>query len=138
MNIQRASIFTATSTAIPVCIIVLKKCRKEDNILFINANKEFAKDGSRNILKDEHIKKIVDTYKHRREIDNYARCVNVDEIIRNEYNLNISRYVSTAIEDKIVDLEQVQKSINNIEDKITTTKAKVNSYLKELGLPELK
>ena len=126
------------STGIPVCIIVLKKCRKFDNILFINANKEFAKNGSRNILKDEHIKKIVDTYKHRRKIDNYARCVNVDEIIRNDYNLNISRYVSTAVEDKIVNLEQVQNALNDIEGQITTTKAKVNSYLKELGLPELK
>ena len=126
------------STGIPVCIIVLKKCRKFDNILFINANKEFAKDGSRNILKDEHIKKIVDTYKHRRKIDNYARCVNVDEIIRNDYNLNISRYVSTAVENEKIKLDEVQKDLVDIEDKITTTKAKVNSYLKELGLPELK
>lgn len=126
------------STGIPVCIIVLKKCRKEEDILFINADKYFRKDKNRNKLDEAHIKKIVDTYRERKEESNYSKRVSKKMIADNEYNLNISRYVSTAIEDKIVDLEHVQQSINNIEDKITTTKAKVNSYLKELGLPELK
>lgn len=126
------------STGIPVCIIVLKKCRKFDNILFINANKEFAKNGNRNILKDEHIAKIVDTYKHRREIDNYSRCVDIDEIIRNDFNLNISRYVSTAIKEEVVKLDKVKDALDEIENKILISKEKVNKYLRELKLPELK
>ncbi len=126
------------STGIPVCIIVLKKCKKEDDILFINADKYFRKDKNRNKLDEAHIEKIVDTYKERKEESNYSKRVSKKLIAENDYNLNISRYVSTAIEDKIVDLDKVKKDLDDIESQITETKAKVNSYLKELGLPELK
>lgn len=126
------------STGIPVCIIVLKKCKKEDDILFINADKYFRKDKNRNKLDEAHIKKIVDTYKERTEENNYSKRVSKKLIAENDYNLNISRYVSTAIEDKIVNLEMVKKDLDDIESQITKTKAKVNSYLKELRLPELK
>lgn len=126
------------STGIPVCIIVLKKCKKEDDILFINADKYFRKDKNRNKLDEAHIKKIVDTYKERTEESNYSKRVSKKLIAENDYNLNISRYVSTAIEDKIVNLDKVKKDLDDIESQITKTKAKVNSYLKELGLPELK
>lgn len=126
------------STGIPVCIIVLKKCKKEDDILFINADRYFRKDKNRNKLDEAHIKKIVDTYKERTEESNYSKRVSKKLIAENDYNLNISRYVSTAIEDKIVNLEMVKKDLDDIESQITKTKAKVNSYLKELRLPELK
>lgn len=126
------------STGIPVCIIVLKKCRKEEDILFINADKYFRKDKNRNKLDEVHIKKIVDTYKERKEESNYSKRVTKKSIIENDYNLNISRYVSTAIEDKIVDLEQVKKALDSNEANIINTKSKVNDFLKELGLPELK
>lgn len=126
------------STGIPVCIIVLKKCKKEDDILFINADRYFRKDKNRNKLDEAHIKKIVDTYKERTEESNYSKRVSKKLIAENDYNLNISRYVSTAIEDKIVNLEMVKKDLDDIESQITETKAKVNSYLKELELPELK
>lgn len=126
------------STGIPVCIIVLKKCKKEDDILFINADRYFRKDKNRNKLDETHIKKIVDTYNERKEESNYSKRVSKKLIAENDYNLNISRYVSTAIEDKIVNLEMVKKDLDDIESQITETKAKVNSYLKELELPELK
>ncbi len=59
-------------------------------------------------------------------------------IVDNEYNLNISRYVSTAVEDKIVNLDKVKEDLDKIESAIIETKVKVNSFLKELDLPELK
>ncbi len=126
------------STGIPVCIIVLKKCKKEDDILFINADKYFRKDKNRNKLDESHIKKIVDTYRERKEESNYSKRVSKEIIAKNEYNLNISRYVSTAVEDKIVNLDKVKEDLDKIESAIIETKVKVNSFLKELDLPELK
>lgn len=129
------------STGIPVCIIVLKKCKKFDDVLFINASEEFIKGKRQNFLSDEkggHIDKIIETYQFRKE-DNrkYSRRVSMKEIEENGYNLNISRYVSTAIEDKIEDLNEVAERLRNIEKQINSAKEEHNKFLKELGLPEL-
>ena len=84
------------STGIPVCILVLKKCRKPDDVLFINASEHFEKGKRQNHLTDAHIGKIVDAYRQRPEsVERYARCVEMEEIAANDFNLNISRYVST-------------------------------------------
>ncbi|MBD5370300.1 MAG: type I restriction-modification system subunit M, partial [Bacteroides sp.] len=89
-----ANIFYGTS--IPTCIIVMKKCRKEDdNILFIDASKEFEKVKTQNKLREEHIRKIVETYRDRKEIEKYSHCATLQEIADNDYNLNIPRYVDT-------------------------------------------
>lgn len=125
------------STGIPVCIIVLKKCKKEDDILFINADKLGKKEKNRKVLEEKDIKKIVDTYIERKEEDIFSKRVSKDKIIENDYNLNISRYVSTAEEDKKVDLRKVQKELIDIEEKIKVAKKEHNKFLKELGLPEL-
>ena len=81
------------STGIPVCILVLKKCKKPDDVLFINAAEHFEKGKRQNVLLDEHIEKIVDTYKRRSEtpVERYARRVGMDEIEKEGFNLNISR-----------------------------------------------
>jgi len=82
---------------IPVCILVLKKCKSaDDNVLFINASEHFEKGKKQNYLLDEHVDKIVDTYKARKEEERFSRRVPMAEIEANNYNLNISRYVSTA------------------------------------------
>ena len=126
------------STGIPVCILVLKKCKKEDDVLFINASEYFEKGKRQNILLPEHIDRIIDTYQYRKENDKkYSRCVSMAEIEKNNYNLNISRYVSTAIEEKIIDLATVKKNLDTIEKKIKKAKAKHNKFLKDLGLPKL-
>lgn len=129
------------STGIPVCILVLKKCKKFDDVLFINASEYFEKGKRQNVLSAEvggHIDKIVDTYQYRNEDDKkYSRRVSMAEIEKNDYNLNISRYVSTAVEEEIVDLVEVKKNLDKIEADIIQTKAKHNQFLKELGLPEL-
>lgn len=126
------------STGIPVCILVLKKCKKFDDVLFINASEYYNRDKRQNVLLPEHIDKIVDTYQYRKEDDKkYSRRVSMEEIEKNDFNLNISRYVSTAEEEEIVDLAGVKKSLDTIEDTIGKAKAKHNQFLKELGLPEL-
>lgn len=126
------------STGIPVCIIVLKKCKKFDDVLFINASEYYGRGKRQNFLLPEHIDKIVETYQYRKEDDKkYSRRVSMEEIEKNKFNLNISRYVSTAAEEEIVDLADVKKSLDTIEDTISKAKAKHNQFLKELGLPEL-
>ena len=84
------------STGIPVCVLVLKKCKKTDDVLFINASEQFDKGKRQNRLSTEHIKKIIDTYQFRTEEERYSRCVGMEEISEHSYNLNISRYVSNA------------------------------------------
>jgi type I restriction enzyme M protein len=125
------------STGIPVCIIVLKKCKKYDDVLFINAAEHFDKGKRQNRLLGEHIEKIVDTYQFRREEERYSRRVPMDRIEKEDYNLNISRYVSTSVAEKQVDLAAVNAELVFVEREIQTAKDKHNAFLKELGLPLL-
>ena len=92
------------STGIPVCILVLKKCKKPDDVLFINAVEHFVKGKRQNQLTDAHIAQIIDTYQHRREAPRYSRRVEMAEIEKNDFNLNISRYISTAVGEADTDL----------------------------------
>jgi type I restriction enzyme M protein len=126
------------STSIPVCILVLKKCKKYEDVLFINASEYFDRGKRQNVLADEHVEKIVHTYQFREESDKkYSRRVSTREIKENGYNLNISRYVSTSAEEAIIDLAEVKGELDKIENTINEAKAKHNQFLKELGLPEL-
>lgn len=123
------------STGIPVCILVLKKCKKEDDVLFINASEHFEKGKRQNSLIAENIEKIVDTYKNRPDdIERYARRVSMKEIEKNGYNLNISRYVSTAEPEPIIDLEEVNQQLISINQRIQLKTDEHNEYLKELKL----
>lgn len=125
------------STGIPVCILVLKKCKKSDDVLFINAAELFEKGKRQNRLLPEHIEKIINTYKHRNEEDRYSRCVSMEEIATNDYNLNISRYISTAKPVEQIDLGVVNKNLQEHEQNISVAKKKHNEFLCELGLPLL-
>ena len=124
------------STGIPVCILVLKKCKKSDDVLFINASDSdnFEKGKRQNKLLPEHLEKIVKTYQFRKEEDRYSRCVSMEEIEKNEFNLNISRYVSTSKSEKEIDLKEVNKSLVEIEKNIIKYTEEHNKFLKELGL----
>ena len=123
------------STGIPVCILVLKKCKMKDDVLFINAAEHFTSGKRQNSLSDEHINKIVETYQFRPEqIDRYARRVSMEEIEKNGYNLNISRYVSTSEDEVQINLEEVNKKLTSINESIKTNTDKHNEFLKELGL----
>jgi len=126
------------STGIPVCILVIKKCRKEKDVLFINASDEenYQKGKRQNSLRQSDIDRIIETYINRPEepIERYARRVPLEEIEKNEYNLNISRYVSTAKAEKKIDLAEVNQKLVEIEGRIKESRDKHNAFLKELGL----
>ena len=128
-----ANIFYGTS--IPTCILVIKKCRKEDdNILFIDASKEFEKVKTQNKLRPEHIQKIIDTYRERKEIEKYSHCATLQEIKENDYNLNIPRYVDTFEEEEEIDIHAVMTEIKELEAKRAELDKQIDVYLKELGL----
>ncbi|WOO87197.1 type I restriction-modification system subunit M [Mollicutes bacterium LVI A0039] len=101
-------------TGIPTIIIVLKKCKKDKDILFIDASKEFEKVKTQNILTDEHINKIITTYKNRDEIEKYSHKASLEEIIENDYNLNIPRYVDTFEEEEPIDIIAVSKEYKEL------------------------
>ena len=125
------------STGIPVCILVLKKCKKPDDVLFINAAEHFDKGKRQNQLSEAHIAKIIDTYQHRKVEQRYSRRVDMAEIEKNDFNLNISRYISTAVAEAEIDLSATHAELVKIESDIAAAKAKHNAFLKELGLNPL-
>ena len=125
------------STGIPVCILVLKKCKKPDDVLFINAAEHYEKGKRQNQLLPEHIDQIIDAYQYRKEVPRYSRRVSMEEIEKNDFNLNISRYVSTAQTEEEIDLAAVHADLVAAEKKIADAKARHNQYLAELGLPLL-
>lgn len=127
------------STGIPVCVIVLKKCRKNERILFINASSEehYEKGKRQNFLREKDIEDIIEAYKSRETIRRYARDVSLGEIKDNGYNLNISRYVNLSKDEEIIDLLQVNERLAVIEKEIAMARDEHNKYLEELGLPKL-
>ncbi len=128
-----ANIFYGTS--IPTCILVMKKCRKDDdNILFIDASKEFEKVKTQNKLREEHIQKIIQTYRNRTEIEKYSHCASLQEVKDNDYNLNIPRYVDTFEEEEEIDIKAVMAEIKSLEAKRADLDAQIDIYLKELGI----
>jgi len=129
------------STGIPVCILILKKCKKEDDVLFINASEHFAKGKRQNELREgkkkgepNDILDIVETYKYRKETERYSRKVSMEEIKKNGYNLNISRYVSTAEDEVQIDLKEVNEKLTSINERIEIKTKEHNEYLKQLKL----
>lgn len=124
------------STGIPVCILVLKRCKKPDDVLFINASSEgnFEKDKRQNRLSPDHIDKIIRTYQYRVEETRYSRRVSMEEIEKNDFNLNISRYVSTSKEEKEVELHAVNAKLKEIEKRAVKAVEAHNTFLRELGL----
>jgi type I restriction enzyme M protein len=122
------------STGIPVCILVLKKCKKPDDVLFINAAEHFVKGKRQNQLTQEHIDKIIATYQHRTEEARYSRRVGMAEVEKNGFNLNISRYISTAVGEADIDLAATHAELLQLEQAIAEAKQKHNAFLRELGL----
>lgn len=129
-----ANLFFGTS--IPVCVLVLKKNRNgnKDNILFIDASKDFEPGKNQNILRDADIDKIVDTYVKRQDVEKYAHVATMDEIKENGFNLNIPRYVDTFEEEEPIDLAATSAEIKKLQAEIKETNAKLKPYFDELGL----
>ncbi len=125
------------STGIPVCILVLKKCKKPEDVLFINASEHFVKGKRQNQLTEGHINKIVETYQFRKEEERYSKRISMERIVQEGHNLNISRYISTAVHEQEIDLAATHRELVEIENAIQKAATKHNQFLNELGLPPL-
>ncbi|MHA0856337.1 type I restriction-modification system subunit M [Paenibacillus sp. CMAA1364] len=128
-----ANLFYGVS--IPTTILVFKKkSKKTKDILFIDASNEFEKGKNQNKLTDKNISKIIETYRNRVAVDKYAHVASLEEIKENEYNLNIPRYVDTFEEEQVIDLDEVNKRLEQDKQEIAELEAKINEQLKILGI----
>ena len=120
-------------TGIPAAILLFKKQKSDDKVLFIDASREFKSGKNQNQLTPENIQKIIDTYKARETTDKYSYLANVDEIAENDFNLNIPRYVDTFEEEAEIDLVAVRTERLQLQDELKALEVEMEGYLKELG-----
>jgi type I restriction enzyme M protein len=122
-------------TTIPAIVLVFKKCRRDDEeILFIDASKEFEKGKNQNELNGENIADVFDTYKNRKEVEKYSHKASLDEIKENEYNLNISRYVDTFEEEEIIDIKLVSEKLKELHSNELNLQNKIAAFCDELKI----
>ena len=122
------------STSIPTCVVVLKKNNINRSVLFIDASKEFRKDRARNYLDDEHLAKIFEAYRHRKDIDKFSHLATFKEIEENDFNLNIPRYVDSREPEEEINLNEVFAELQSINKEREQLTNEINHSLKELGL----
>jgi type I restriction enzyme M protein len=128
-----ANIFYGTS--IPTCIMVFKKCRENpDDVLFIDASNDFDKVKTQNILREEHIEKIVSTYRNRTETEKYSKRATLQEIITNDYNLNIPRYVDTFEAEEPIDINDIANELKALETEMKNTDKKIADFCVALNI----
>ncbi len=127
-----ANLFFGTS--IPTIIMVLKRNKKDRNILFIDASNEYKKDKNKNVLTEDNIDKIYSTFLDRKSVDKYAALVSREEIEKNDFNLNIPRYVDTSEPEEEIDLQEVLKQIQQDDMEIQELEKKIEEQLKLLGV----
>jgi type I restriction enzyme M protein len=121
-----ANLFFGTS--IPTTVIILKKNRTTRDVIFIDASNEFTKEKNQNKLSKENIDKIIETYKKRENVEKYAHRANFEEIKKNDFNLNIPRYVDTLKGEAPVDMASIGLKIKDIRKE----KAELESSLYEM------
>jgi type I restriction enzyme M protein len=124
-------------TSIPACILVIKKCRqKDDSILFIDASGDghFEKVKNQNMLRDEDVDLIIETYRERNVIDKFSYEASITEIAENDYNLNIPRYVDTFEEEEPIDLAAVSQELKTLEADMAATDQQIAAFCAELGI----
>lgn len=129
------------TTGIPVAVLIFDRSRevggKNENrkdVLFIDASREFVANKAQNNLSDEIINKIVKTYKERKKIERYSHVAKLSEIVENDYNLNIPRYVDTFQAEEPVDIAAVNAELKQIEKQLSESSQKLQKHLKELGV----
>ena len=120
-------------TGIPAAILIFKKQKTDENVLFIDASREFKSGKNQNQLTEENIQKIIGTYKSRETIDKYAYLSSFDEIKENDFNLNIPRYVDTFEEEEEIDLSAVRAERIKLRQEFQALEMDMENYLKELG-----
>jgi len=121
-------------TPIPTAIMVFKKNRDSDSILFIDASEGFEKVGNQNVLREEHINRIVEVYSERKVEAKFSYEASSQELTENEFNLNIPRYVDTFEEEEPVDIEAVSNELEALEGEISETDKTIEDFCKELNI----
>lgn len=106
------------NTSIPTCIVVLKKHRDGRDVLFIDASKLFEKEKKQNVMREEHIDRVIELYKNRETVDKEAYLASYEDIEKNDFNLNIPRYVDTSEEEEEIDLKQLTQEIKETNSEI--------------------
>ena len=127
-----ANLFYGTS--IPTTILVFKKNRTTRDVLFIDASNEFEKGKNQNNLSEENIIKIIETYRNRQDVDKYAHVASLEEIKENDYNLNIPRYVDTFEEEEELDLDEINRMIEQDNKEIAQLEKEIAEQLALLGV----
>jgi type I restriction enzyme M protein len=130
-----ANIFYGTS--IPTCIMVFKKCRENpDDILFIDASgsDHYEKVKTQNVLRAKDIDLIIYTYRNRTELPKYSKKSTLEEIAKNDYNLNIPRYVDTFEAEENIDIDAIAKELKTLETEIKSTDETIAMFCKELNI----
>ena len=127
-----ANLFYGTS--IPTTILVFKKNRTNRDVLFIDASNEFEKGNNQNNLSEEHIAKSIDTYRNRVDVEKYAHVAILEEIKENDYNLNIPRYVDTFEEEEELDLDEINRMIEQDNRDIAALEKEIAEQLALLGV----
>lgn len=122
-------------TGIPTCILVIKKCREvNEDVLFIDASKEFEKQGKDNKLLPEHIAKIINTFENREVLDKFSYRASLQEIAENDYNLNIPRYVDTFEAEAPIDLAEVSQQLKTVAEALEATDKTLADFCKQLNI----
>lgn len=120
------------NTSIPTTVIILKKDRPTKDVLFIDASQGFEKAKNQNMLTDEHIDTILDAYAKRENNDKYAYVAEFEEIVENDYNLNIPRYVDTFEEEEDIPLETISTTIQQTKKELAHAEDELFGMLNEL------
>ena len=123
-------------TGIPAAILIFKKRKADDKVLFIDASREYRDGKNQNFLHPENLRKIVETYHKRESVDKYAYLAAFDEIKENDFNLNIPRYVDTFEEEEEIDLVAVRQEREKLKTELAVLEVEMDGYLKELGFYE--
>ena len=120
-------------TGIPAAVLVFKKEKNANKVLFIDASREFKAGKNQNLLTEDNITKIVDTYRNGASVEKYSYVASLEEIQENDYNLNIPRYVDTFEEEEEIDLMAVRAEREQLKAKLAGLEVEMAKYLKELG-----
>jgi len=120
-------------TGIPATILIFDKQKTTNEILFIDASNEYQSSKNQNKLTNENITKIFSAFKSWQTIDKYSYVASKAEVIENDYNLNIPRYVDTFEEEEPVDIAATQNEIAELKKELTIVETEMTNYLKELG-----
>ena len=120
------------NASIPTCILVFEKKTVDEDILFIEASKEFYKDKKKNIMHEKHINKVVNTFKNKATIEKFSRLVSLKEIEENDFNLNITRYIDTFEEEEEIDINVVNSEIKRIDEEYAKLEEEIQEMISEL------